>query len=56
MVVEHADGKLVPATLNVVTAASKFGEVTCLVAGQQCAQVVHSVAFVHLNSAASFSE
>ena len=39
MIVEHVDGKLVPSTLNAVTAASKFGEVTCLVAGQQCTQV-----------------
>ena len=39
MIAEHANGKLVPSTLNAVTAASKFGEVTCLVAGQQCASV-----------------
>ena len=39
MVVEHTDGKLVPSTLNAVTAAKQFGEVTCLVAGQQCTSV-----------------
>jgi len=38
--VEHADEKLVPSTLNTITAAARFGEVTCLVAGQRCAQVV----------------
>jgi len=39
VIVEHAEGKLVPSTLNAVTAATKFGEVTCLVAGQKCAPV-----------------
>lgn len=43
VVVEHADGKLVPSTLSAVTAGSKFGEVTCLVAGQQCAHVAEHV-------------
>lgn len=43
VVVEHTDGKLVPSTLNAVTAAKHLGEVTCLVAGQQCASVAEQV-------------
>lgn len=40
MVVEHNNEKLTPITLNAITAASKLGgEVACLVAGTNCAQV-----------------
>ncbi len=37
---EHSNEKLTPITLNAITAASKLGgEVSCLVAGSQCAKV-----------------
>lgn len=40
MVAEHNNDKLTPITLNAITAASKLGgEVTCLVAGTNCAKV-----------------
>lgn len=39
VIAEHNNQKLIPSTLNTITAASSLGEVTCLVAGTQCAQV-----------------
>lgn len=40
VVAEHNNEKLTPITLNAITAASKIGgEVACLVAGTNCAQV-----------------
>ncbi|ESN90078.1 hypothetical protein HELRODRAFT_186223 [Helobdella robusta] len=43
VVVQHDNVKFAPATLNAVTAASKLGEVTCLVAGHQCNQAATEV-------------
>jgi len=43
VIVEHRDEKMVATTLNTITAASKLGEVTCLVAGQKCAKVAEEV-------------
>ncbi|CAD5121489.1 DgyrCDS9994 [Dimorphilus gyrociliatus] len=40
---EHADGKLTPITLNAITAAKQFGDVSCLVAGEQCANIAEEV-------------
>ncbi|XP_076338451.1 electron transfer flavoprotein subunit alpha wal isoform X2 [Tachypleus tridentatus] len=41
VIAEHKDGKLVPITLNAITAAKKIGgDVTCLVAGKTLAPVV----------------
>lgn len=40
---EHADGKLTPITLNAITAAKQFGDVSCLVAGEQCGNVAEEV-------------
>lgn len=40
MVAEHNNDKLTPITLNAITAASKLGgEVSCLIAGTDCAKV-----------------
>lgn len=39
VVVEHNGSKIIPATFNTITAASKLGDVTCLVAGHKCNQV-----------------
>ena len=39
VVAEHNNEKLSPVTLNTITAASKIGDVTCLVAGSQCSKV-----------------
>lgn len=40
VVAEHNNEKLTPITLNAITAASKLGgEVSCLVAGTDCAKV-----------------
>jgi len=36
VVIEHNNAKLAPASLSAVTAASKFGDVTALVAGKGC--------------------
>ncbi|XP_067667143.1 electron transfer flavoprotein subunit alpha, mitochondrial-like [Haliotis asinina] len=47
VVVEHNNEKLTPITLNTITAASKLGgEVSCLVAGSQCAKVAEEVSKV----------
>ncbi|KAK2917846.1 electron transfer flavoprotein subunit alpha, mitochondrial [Channa argus] len=44
VVAEHNNDKLTPITLNAITAASKLGgEVSCLVAGTNCAKVVEQV-------------
>lgn len=41
MIVEHNNAAIRPITLNAITAASKLGgEVTCLVAGNQCVKVI----------------
>uniref|UniRef100_A0A3Q3FWZ0 Electron transfer flavoprotein subunit alpha n=1 Tax=Labrus bergylta TaxID=56723 RepID=A0A3Q3FWZ0_9LABR len=48
VVAEHNNGKLTPITLNAITAANKLGgEVTCLVAGTDCAKVVEQISKVH---------
>lgn len=39
VVAEHNNEKLVPSTLNTITAASKLGDISCLVAGNKCAAV-----------------
>ncbi|KAK5928033.1 hypothetical protein CgunFtcFv8_013130 [Champsocephalus gunnari] len=47
VVAEHNNDTLTPITLNAITAASKLGgEVTCLVAGTNCAQVVEQLSKV----------
>lgn len=46
VIVEHNNGKLISSTLNAITAAAKLGEVSCLVAGQQCAKVAEQVSKV----------
>uniref|UniRef100_A0AAQ4PJS2 Electron transfer flavoprotein subunit alpha n=1 Tax=Gasterosteus aculeatus aculeatus TaxID=481459 RepID=A0AAQ4PJS2_GASAC len=44
VVAEHNNEKLTPITLNAITAASKLGgDVSCLVAGTNCAQVVEQI-------------
>uniref|UniRef100_A0A665VNZ5 Electron transfer flavoprotein subunit alpha n=1 Tax=Echeneis naucrates TaxID=173247 RepID=A0A665VNZ5_ECHNA len=44
VVAEHNNEKLTPITLNAITAASKLGgEVSCLVAGTNCAKVAEQV-------------
>ncbi|KAK7116018.1 electron transfer flavoprotein subunit alpha, mitochondrial-like [Littorina saxatilis] len=44
VIAEHNNGKLTPITLNTVTAATKVGgEISCLVAGSQCAKVAEEV-------------
>uniref|UniRef100_A0A7N6C5S0 Electron transfer flavoprotein subunit alpha n=1 Tax=Anabas testudineus TaxID=64144 RepID=A0A7N6C5S0_ANATE len=46
-VAEHNNDKLTPITLNAITAASKLGgEVSCLVAGTDCAKVVEQISKV----------
>uniref|UniRef100_A0AAQ5YWB9 Electron transfer flavoprotein subunit alpha n=1 Tax=Amphiprion ocellaris TaxID=80972 RepID=A0AAQ5YWB9_AMPOC len=48
VVAEHNNDKLTPITLNAITAASKLGgEVSCLVAGTNCAKVVEEISKVH---------
>ena len=40
VIAEHDNQKLIPITLNTITAAGKIGgDVTCLVAGTQCSKV-----------------
>ncbi|KAA8590104.1 hypothetical protein FQN60_014038, partial [Etheostoma spectabile] len=47
VVVEHNNDKLTPITLNAITAAGKLGgEVSCLVAGTNCAKVVEEISKV----------
>nr|XP_057932205.1 electron transfer flavoprotein subunit alpha, mitochondrial [Doryrhamphus excisus] len=48
VVAEHNNEKLTPITLNAITAASKLGgEVSCLVAGTNCAKVVEEISKVN---------
>lgn len=48
VVAEHNNDKLTPITLNAITAASKVGgEVSCLVAGTDCAKVAEEISKVH---------
>jgi len=46
VVVEQQDGKIVPVVLNAITAASKLGEVTCLVTGYNCKEVANALSKV----------
>jgi len=47
VVAEHNNGVLTPITLNTITAANKLGgEVSCLVAGADCAKVVEEISKV----------
>uniref|UniRef100_A0A673CJ13 Electron transfer flavoprotein subunit alpha n=1 Tax=Sphaeramia orbicularis TaxID=375764 RepID=A0A673CJ13_9TELE len=47
VVAEHNNEKLTPITLNAITAASKLGgEVSCLVAGTDCAKVAEEISKV----------
>ncbi|KAL4658720.1 electron transfer flavoprotein subunit alpha, mitochondrial [Arapaima gigas] len=47
VVAEHTNDKLTPITLNVISAARKLGdEVSCLVAGTNCAKVVGEISKV----------
>lgn len=47
VVAEHNNDKLTPITLNTITAASKLGgEVSCLVAGTNCAKVAEEISKV----------
>ncbi|KAF7660972.1 hypothetical protein LDENG_00270700 [Lucifuga dentata] len=47
VIAEHANDQLTPITLNTITAASKLGgDVSCLVAGTNCAKVVEQVSKV----------
>lgn len=47
VVAEHNNDKLTPITLNAITAASKLGgEVSCLVAGTDCAKVAEEISKV----------
>jgi len=47
VVAEHNNGVLTPITLNTITAANKLGgEVSCLVAGVDCAKVVEEISKV----------
>jgi len=44
VIAEHNNEKLTPITLNTITAASKIGgDISCLVAGSQCAKVAEEV-------------
>lgn len=46
VIVEHKDGKLVPGSLNAISAAAKLGDVTCLVAGEKCSTIGEEVGTV----------
>lgn len=47
VIAEHDNQKLIPITLNTITAAGKIGgDVTCLVAGTQCSKVAEEVSKV----------
>uniref|UniRef100_A0A4W3HH64 Electron transfer flavoprotein subunit alpha n=1 Tax=Callorhinchus milii TaxID=7868 RepID=A0A4W3HH64_CALMI len=47
VIVEHNNEKLTPVTLNAITAAKQLGgEVTCLVAGTDCAKVAEEISKV----------
>uniref|UniRef100_A0A646QDJ4 Electron transfer flavoprotein subunit alpha n=1 Tax=Hemiscolopendra marginata TaxID=943146 RepID=A0A646QDJ4_9MYRI len=43
VIVEHDNEKLIPVTLNTITAAKKIGDVTCLVAGTKTGSVVEQL-------------
>lgn len=44
VIAEHDNQKLIPITLNTITAANKIGgDITCLVAGTQCSKVAEEV-------------
>lgn len=43
VIAEHNNEQLTPITLNAITAAKKLGEISCLVAGSQCAKVAEQV-------------
>ncbi|KAL4227208.1 hypothetical protein ACF0H5_012654 [Mactra antiquata] len=47
VIAEHNNEKLTPVTLNTITAASKIGDVTCLVAGSQCSKVAEELSQVN---------
>ncbi|OWF56140.1 electron transfer flavoprotein subunit alpha, mitochondrial-like [Mizuhopecten yessoensis] len=46
VIAEHDNEKLTPVTLNAITAAKKLGDVSCLVAGTQCAKVAEEISKV----------
>ncbi|KAF6770388.1 hypothetical protein AHF37_11127 [Paragonimus kellicotti] len=46
VVIEHSDGKCEPVNLNAISAAKKFGEVCCLVAGFKCGKISEEMASV----------
>lgn len=46
VIAEHNNEKLMPATLNAISAAGQLGEVSCLVAGSQCANVAKELSQV----------
>jgi len=46
VIVEHDNAKVSPVTLSAVSAASKLGEITALVAGAKCKEVVSQVAAI----------
>ncbi|KAF7233778.1 hypothetical protein EG68_12125, partial [Paragonimus skrjabini miyazakii] len=46
VIVEHSEGKCEPVNLNAISAAKKFGEVCCLVAGFKCGKISEEVASV----------
>lgn len=48
VVAEHNNSTLSPSTLSAVTAAAKFGQVTVLVAGSDCAKVADQAAKINL--------
>lgn len=50
MLAEHNNDKLNPITLNVVDAASKFGEMSVLVAGSNVSNVAEQVNLLLLGS------
>jgi len=47
VIAEHSDNSLTPITLNTISAAKEIGgDITCLVAGSQCAQVAEQLSKV----------
>ncbi|WAQ98356.1 ETFA-like protein, partial [Mya arenaria] len=46
VIAEHNNEALTPVTLNTVTAASQIGDVTCLVAGENCGKVAEELSKV----------
>lgn len=47
MIAEHSNGALAPITLNTITAASKLGDVSCLVAGTQCGPIAEQLSKIN---------